>query len=69
VDTCCNGMTANNSNNNTQTQTANDKRGLAELLQDAAAVAAAASTAEPTAVRRRLNADAPVFVKVGICRI
>jgi hypothetical protein len=45
--------------------TSPDKRGLAELLQEAAAAAKAAS-AEPSPVRRRLNTDGPVF---GICRI
>jgi hypothetical protein len=53
------------SSSKTNMNTSNDKRGLAELLQEAAAVAAA-TAAEPKAIRRRLNADAPVF---GICRI
>lgn len=55
--------TSNSKINNINTS--NAKRGLAELIHEAAAVAKAASS-EPSPVRRRLNTDGPVF---GICRI
>jgi hypothetical protein len=58
-------------NTGSNVKTSPDKRGLAELLQEAAGVsksasASASASAEPSPIRRRLNTDGPVF---GICRI